>query len=106
MPVGNLPAIGTLYFQASIESVALLDAGYNDDSHWNALSMGLLPIGLTSSLAARPRNFMKAVECQESRIDTAKSFVFRSAVSVAICLSRLGTSPNSVIFLPEKENTC
>ena len=80
MPVGNFPAIGTLYFQASIESAALLDAGYNDDSHWNALSMGLLPIGLTSSLAARPRNFMKAVECQEWRIDNAKSFVFRSAV--------------------------
>src|SRR5437588_2818323 len=34
-------------------------AGYNYDSHWIALSMGLSPIGLTSSLAARLRNLMK-----------------------------------------------
>ncbi|HTF27051.1 MAG TPA: hypothetical protein VK937_24585, partial [Candidatus Limnocylindria bacterium] len=49
-------------FQASTESVTLLGAGYNYDSHWIALSMGLSPIGLTSSLAARPRNLMKAVQ--------------------------------------------
>src|SRR5260370_8164623 len=53
---GNFPSHRDFYFRASIESVALLDAGYNYDSHWNALSMGLSPIGLTSSLAARPRN--------------------------------------------------
>src|SRR5260370_13874461 len=56
---GNFPSHRDFYFQASIESVALLDAGYNYDSHWNALSMGLSPIGLTSSLAARPRKLMK-----------------------------------------------
>src|SRR6266849_5616483 len=54
---GNFPSHRDFYFQASIESVALLDAGYNYDSHWNALSMGLSPIGLTSSLAARRTNF-------------------------------------------------
>src|SRR5213082_2250208 len=102
----EFPGHRDFYFQASIESVALLDAGYNHDSHCNALSMGLPPIGLTSSLAARSRNFMKAVECQEWRIDTAKSCVFSSAVSIAKCLSRLGTRPNSVIFLLQKENTC
>src|SRR6266576_368543 len=36
-------------------------AGYNYDSHWMALSMGLSPIRLTSSLAAHPRNLMKVV---------------------------------------------
>jgi hypothetical protein len=41
------------YLQASDESVALLIAGYNYDSHWIALSMGLSPIGMTASLAAR-----------------------------------------------------
>ena len=55
----EFPSHRDFYFQASIESVALLDAGYNYDSHWNALSMGLSPIGLTSSLAARPRKLMK-----------------------------------------------
>src|SRR5437879_13151555 len=102
----NSPSHRDFYFQASAESVTLLGAGYNYDSHWIALSMGLSPIGLTSSLAARPRNFMKAVECQEWRIDTAKSCVFSSAVSIAKCLSKLGTRPNSVIFLLQKENTC
>jgi hypothetical protein len=40
------------YFQASDESVTLLAAGYNYDSHWTVLSMGLSPIGLTTSVAA------------------------------------------------------
>ncbi len=31
------------YFQASDESVTLLVAGYNYDSHWTVLSMGLSP---------------------------------------------------------------
>jgi hypothetical protein len=33
------------YFQASDESVTLLAAGYNYDSYWTVLSMGLSPIG-------------------------------------------------------------
>jgi hypothetical protein len=40
------------YFQASDESVTLLAAGYNYDSHWTVLSMGLSPIGMTTSVAA------------------------------------------------------
>ena len=40
------------YFQASDESVTLLAAGYNYDSHWTVLSVGLSPIGMTASLAA------------------------------------------------------
>ena len=40
------------YFQASDESVTLLAAGYNYDSHWTVLSMGLSPIGMTASVAA------------------------------------------------------
>ncbi len=40
------------YFQASDDSVTLLAAGYNYDSHWTVLSMGLSPIGLTTSVAA------------------------------------------------------
>src|SRR5438876_250784 len=51
----KFPSHRDFYFQASVESVTLLGAGYNYDSHWIALSMGLSPIGLTSSLAARPR---------------------------------------------------
>jgi hypothetical protein len=86
---GNFPSHRDFYFQASIESVALLDAGYNYDSHWNALSMGLSPIGLTSSLAARPRNLMKEVESNEWLIRCAKSFGFKSAVIAAIILSTL-----------------
>src|SRR5947207_1251746 len=57
----ELPRHRGFYFQASVESVTLLGAGYNYDSHWMALSMGLSPIRLTSSLAARPRNLMKVV---------------------------------------------
>src|SRR5438046_100251 len=57
----ELPRHRDFYFQASVESVTLLGAGYNYDSHWMALSMGLSPIRLTSSLAARPRNLMKVV---------------------------------------------
>src|SRR5207253_11183531 len=55
----KFPSHRDFYFQASVESVTLLGAGYNYDSHWIALSMGVSPIGLTSSLAARPRNLMK-----------------------------------------------
>ena len=40
------------YFQASDESVTLLVAGYNYDSPWTVLSVGLTPTGVTSSLAA------------------------------------------------------
>jgi hypothetical protein len=40
------------YFQASDESVTLLAAGYNYDSYWTVLSMGLSPIGMTTSVAA------------------------------------------------------
>jgi hypothetical protein len=56
------PSHRDFYFQASVESVTLLGAGYNYDSHWIVLSMVLSPLGLTSSLAARPRNFMKEVQ--------------------------------------------
>ena len=41
------------YLQASDESVTLLAAGYNYDSHWTVLSMGLSPIGVTTSVAVR-----------------------------------------------------
>src|SRR6266705_3399135 len=58
----EFPSHRDFYFQASIESVALLDAGYNYDSHWNALSMGLSPIGLTSSLTFRV-NCSKMLVC-------------------------------------------
>jgi hypothetical protein len=50
--VGNIPSQRGFYFQAFDESVALLAAGYNYDSHWTALSVGLAPTGMTSSLAA------------------------------------------------------
>ena len=40
------------YLQASDESVALLAAGYNYDSHWTVLSKGLSPFGMTPSVAA------------------------------------------------------
>jgi hypothetical protein len=46
------PSHRGFYFQASVESVTLLAAGYNYDSPWTVLSMGLAPIGMTSSLAA------------------------------------------------------
>ena len=36
----ELPSHRDFYFQASVESVTLLGAGYNYDSHWMALSMG------------------------------------------------------------------
>ena len=40
------------YLQASDESVTLLAAGYNYDSHWTVLSKGLSPFGMTASVAA------------------------------------------------------
>ena len=45
-------ALRSAHFQASDESVTLLAAGYNYDSHWTVLSMGLSPTGMTSSVAA------------------------------------------------------
>jgi hypothetical protein len=40
------------YLQAPDESVTLLAAGYNYDSHWTVLSKGLSPFGMTTSVAA------------------------------------------------------
>ena len=40
------------YLQASDESVTLLAAGYDYDSHWIVLSKGLSPFGMTASIAA------------------------------------------------------
>src|SRR5207247_8377379 len=45
----KFPSHRDFYFQASVESVTLLGAGYNYDSNLIASSMGLSPIGLTSS---------------------------------------------------------
>lgn len=47
--------------RSPFSAVTLLGAGYNYDGHWLALSMGLSPIRLTSSLAARPRNLVKII---------------------------------------------
>jgi hypothetical protein len=46
------PSHRGFYFQASDELVALLAAGYNYDSPWTVLSVGLAPTGMISSLAA------------------------------------------------------
>jgi hypothetical protein len=51
----GLPANGGFYFQAFIGSVALPDAGYNDNSVWTPLLAGLLPAGMAASLAALVR---------------------------------------------------
>ena len=55
-PCANLTRISSghrdFYLQASDESVTLLAAGYNYDSHWNVLSKGLAPFGMTASVAA------------------------------------------------------
>jgi hypothetical protein len=40
------------YFQAFDESVTLLAAGYNYDSYWTVLPLGLSPMGMTTSVAA------------------------------------------------------
>jgi len=48
----SYPGHRGFYFQASGELVALLTAGYNYDSPWTVLSVGLTPTGMTSSLAA------------------------------------------------------
>jgi hypothetical protein len=40
------------HLQASGQSVTLLAAGYNYDSHWTVLSKGLSPFGMTTSVAA------------------------------------------------------
>jgi hypothetical protein len=49
------------YFQASNQSVTLLAAGYNYDSPWTVLSVGLAPTGMTSSLAALQRPSVLAI---------------------------------------------
>src|SRR5436305_1229268 len=49
---GSYPGHPGFYFQASGELVTLLAAGYNYDSPWTVLSVGLAPTGMTSSLAA------------------------------------------------------
>ena len=45
----TITAVGSL---RSDESVTLLAAGYDYDSHWTVLSMGLSPFGMTASVAA------------------------------------------------------
>jgi hypothetical protein len=72
----EFPSPRDFYFQASVESVTLLGAGYNYDSHWIVLSMGLSPIGLTSSLAARPRNLMKIPQRRQARAHDVNCFDF------------------------------
>src|SRR6266481_7314983 len=69
------PSPRDFYFQASVESVTLLGAGYNYDSHWIVLSMGLSPIGLTSSLAARPRNLMKIPQRRQPELMTLTALI-------------------------------
>jgi hypothetical protein len=49
---GSYPGHRGFYFQASGELVTRLAAGYNYDSPWTILSVGLAPTGMTSSLAA------------------------------------------------------
>jgi hypothetical protein len=48
----GFPANGAFYFQAFSGSVALPAAGYNYNSDWTPLLMGLSPIGMAASLAA------------------------------------------------------
>jgi len=50
-PTG-FPAVGDFYYQASNGSVALPVAGYNYNSDWTPLLMGLAPTGMAASLAA------------------------------------------------------
>jgi hypothetical protein len=72
----GFPSPRDFYFQDSVESVALLGAGYNYDSHWIVQSMGLSPIGLTSSLAARPQNLMKIPQRRQARAHDVNCFDF------------------------------
>ena len=50
-PTG-FPAVGDFYYQASNGSVALPVAGYNYNSDWTPLLVGLTPTGMAASLAA------------------------------------------------------
>ena len=50
-PTG-FPAVGDFYHQASNGSVALPVAGYNYNSDWTPLLVGLAPAGMAASLAA------------------------------------------------------
>src|SRR6516225_9705849 len=48
----SFPAVGDFYYQASNGSVALPVAGYNYNSDWTPLLVGLTPTGMAASLAA------------------------------------------------------
>src|SRR5215468_2522550 len=48
----GFPANGAFYFQAFSGSVTLPAAGYDYNSDWTPLSMGLSPIGMAAILAA------------------------------------------------------
>jgi hypothetical protein len=48
----SFPAVGSFYYQASNGSVALPIAGYNYNSDWTNLLVGLSPTGTAASLAA------------------------------------------------------
>jgi hypothetical protein len=50
-PTG-FPAVGDFYYQASNGKVALPVAGYNYNSDWTPLLVGLTPTGMAASLAA------------------------------------------------------
>src|SRR6516164_1477543 len=52
----GFPANGAFYFQAFSGSVTLPAAGYNYNSDWTPLLMGLAPIGMAASRAAPARS--------------------------------------------------
>ena len=49
----DFSAVGDFYYQASNGSVALPVAGYNYNSDWTPLLVGLAPTGMAASLAAQ-----------------------------------------------------
>src|SRR3954463_4029637 len=57
------PATGGFYIQASGGSVALPVAGYDYNSHWTPLLVGLSPAGMAASLAAPDRAGFPALYC-------------------------------------------
>src|SRR3954463_10287882 len=57
------PATGGFYIQASGGSVALPVAGYDYNSNWTPLLVGLSPAGMAASLAAPDRAGFPALYC-------------------------------------------
>ena len=86
----DFSAVGDFYYQASNGSVALPVAGYNYNSDWTPLLVGLAPTGMAASLAAQLVEDGKLRHLFEASFNSRGSFRQRRLVQATS--ARAGTT--------------